>query len=171
MANPDGGDTLDEVILCGIDVSKKLHTKYPLFPKDISNLATMAEGAMDAVAEAVGSSQKFEIKFHPRTYQSEAVLGKIENHNDEKADIVYDLDQNVCWRRFIITKEICHVLYHPNTDSHLTSTPEDVEQLLNKLMAGLDIAAIYRLPERWVRIYLAPEYIAQMDRCYGLAGL
>lgn len=135
MPANDGGDRFVDVILCGIDVSKRLHQSHPEFPKTISKLADMAEAGM-----SVGGGN-FKIYFHPRNYKAEAIIGKIDNFGKEKADIVYDLDQNVCWRRFVITKEICHVLYSPASTEHLTATPEEVEQLLDTIMAGVNIVS------------------------------
>jgi hypothetical protein len=133
MADSNGGDKLVEVILCGIDVSKKLHTAHPSFPKDINSFADMVEQAMSA------GGGNFKLYIHPRIYKADAIIGRIENYNSDRADIVYDLDQNVCWRRFVITKEICHVLYNPASQEYLTATPDEVEQLVNKLMTGVDV--------------------------------
>jgi len=137
-----GGGGLFDVVICGIRVSKALHAKHPAFPKAIPDLAALAEEAMS------NDAGPFRIYFHPRNYKADAFIGEIENYSKGSdkdgpfsgtAHIYYDRDQNVCWRRFVVAKEICHILYAPDSIEHLTGTPEEVEQLINKIMAGVEL--------------------------------
>src|SRR6478736_2698820 len=50
------------------------------------------------------------IYFHPRTYEGQTFYGTIEDR-ESHVDIYYDLNRNKCWKRFIVTKELCHLLY------------------------------------------------------------
>lgn len=131
MANEGPKSSLIEAFLSGIDVSQKLKAKCDRFPRDI-------EIFIDLVLEVLSktSSEPFQFSFHPRNYQAEIVLGNIEAY-ENKADIIYDLDQTVCWRRFIVVKEICHLLFAPHGEKHFASTPEQVEALIDNLLAGL----------------------------------
>jgi len=79
------------------------------------------------------------INLHPRTYESEAFFGTIEMSNS-KVDIFYDRNRNRCWRRFILTKELCHILYDTPNSQHLASTPEQIGSLLTQILAGLAAA-------------------------------
>jgi len=76
------------------------------------------------------------IIFHPKTYEANAFFGTIEDSNS-KVDIYYDRNRNTCWRRFIITKELCHLLYDSPNNQHLTSSPEQIGTLLRQILAGL----------------------------------
>jgi hypothetical protein len=131
----NGGGILD-VIQCGIRVSQALHVKHPSFPKLIPDLVALAEDSMST------DEGRFEIHIHPRNYAARAFIGQIESYSGS-ADIFYDREQNVCWRRFVIVKEICHILYVPDSDDHLTSTPSEVEDLINKIMAGVEMGTVH----------------------------
>lgn len=56
---------------------------------------------------------------------------------ESKVDIYYNLDRNRCWRRFIIAKELCHLIYKGSDDSHLSSSVQDIDSLLSQILAGV----------------------------------
>ena len=128
--NTENKNSLLEVILSGKDVSKKLAEKCPDFPRNVEILIEMVEAALSS------PGKPYTIVFHPRCYQAGIFIGTIEAF-DETADIFYDFDRNRCWRRFIVTKEMCHLLFAPYGEKHLASTPAQIEQLINQILSGL----------------------------------
>lgn len=132
MASTGEQDRISEILLCGVQISRKLQDRCPGFPIQVETLIDMTA---DALTDVGGN--RFQINFFPRNYRASAIIGTIEVYANH-ADIFYDRDQNFCWRRFIVTKELCHLLFAPESNDHLTSTPEEVEMLLDKILAGID---------------------------------
>lgn len=132
MSEGEQGDSLFEAFLSGIHVSRALAKVSPGFPRSIETLA-------DIVREKMSIGCDFTIEFHPREYDAKTFIGKLEDYAD-KADIFYDRKQRICWRRFIAAKEMAHLLFSCCGTKHLSSTPQQVEQLLVNLMAGLEKA-------------------------------
>jgi hypothetical protein len=145
MASGAGKDRFIEVFLSGLDVSRKLGEKCPKFPRDVNILIGMVE-------ESLSLSSQYRIYFHPRLYRANTFIGTIEAF-DSEAHIYYDRDRNKCWRRFIVVKELCHLLYANQGEHHLASTPDQVEQLLNKIMAGL------------TNLDITKDYVASTEQC------
>jgi hypothetical protein len=131
VSDEAGKDTLLEVLLSAIDLSKRVGSVCNVFPRPIEVLIDMVIEGLSAA-----QSKPFQISFHPRIFQSSLVLGSIENYGD-RADVFYDLDRNACWRRFIVAKEMCHLLFAPHGAKHLASTPHQIEQLITHILAGL----------------------------------
>ena len=109
-----------------------LHIAQPSFPKSVEVLAGWTENA--ASSASTEEEKPFKIFFHPKDYESLSFMGRIEIFNDG-AHITYDRRLNACWRRFVITKEICHILLFDH--EAMTGTPQEVEQLIVEIMAGL----------------------------------
>jgi Zn-dependent peptidase ImmA (M78 family) len=83
--------------------------------------------------------KRIPIKFHPRIYEAHAFMGTIEEF-ESKVDIYFDLNRNRCWKRFILAKELCHLLYDCPNSQHLASTPEQIGSLITQILAGLTTA-------------------------------
>lgn len=130
----DAGDTFAEVFLSAMEVSKKLGQLCPSFPRKTEILIEMVEKAISSTC-----SKPYKIHFHPRNFQSKAFIGSVEAFEDH-AHIYYDRDRSLCWRRFVVTKEMCHLLFAPHGAPHLCSTPAEIEQLLVSILAGLEKA-------------------------------
>ncbi len=129
-------DNLLEAVLAGIDVSRRLAKRCQTFPRSI-------EVFIDMVKETLSLDKPYEIHFHPRCYQASAFIGSI-HVSDSRSDIFYNFDISTCWRRFIVAKEMSHLLFAPHGEKHLVSTPEQIEQLIINLLAGFDNVAVWK---------------------------
>jgi hypothetical protein len=154
MGKSDETNSLGEAFLSGIDVSKKLSEASPDFPREIWHLIELVE-------QKLSFDKPYRISFHPRNYQSHSFIGTIEAFENE-AHIYYDRDRNVCWRRFIVAKEMCHLLFASFGEKHLASTPDQIEQLINKIMAGLekiDLSSDHKASTESCTIFMALEVL------------
>lgn len=124
--------TLSEIFFCALKLSRRLAERSPNFPREVETLA-------DDVKEHLERTKGFRVPIliHARAYQASAFIGTIEVC-ERKVDIFYSIDQNHCWKRFIITKELCHILYDTPNSQHLTSTREQIGGLLTQILAGLN---------------------------------
>jgi hypothetical protein len=119
------------IFYCAIKLSSRLYSVSREFPRQLETI-------IDYVSEhlEVTRGKRIPIFFHPRAYEGEAFMGTIEDFGS-KVDIFYDLDRNKCWRRFTLTKELCHILYEFPNNQHLASTPEQIASLITQILAGL----------------------------------
>jgi hypothetical protein len=122
--------SLFEVFLSGIDVSKKLGQAHDGFPRNVEVL-------IDLVEKGLSITQPYKIYFHPRNYSASAFIGTVEAFENE-AHIYYDRNQKFCWRRFIVVKEMCHLLFATAGEKHLASTPEQIDRLVIQILAGIE---------------------------------
>src|SRR5712672_2641546 len=104
-------NSLTEAFLSGIDIALKLSKVCPNFPRNIWDLIELVE-------KSLSIKEPYSISFHPRNYQASVFIGTIEAFEKE-AHIYYDRDRNTCWRRFIVTKEMCHLLFVSIGEKHL----------------------------------------------------
>jgi Zn-dependent peptidase ImmA (M78 family) len=118
--------------VCGIKLSRRLNTLSPGFPR---KQETIIDYLLEHL-QATQGNKYIPIQLHPRTYEGTAFYGTIEV-SGSKVDIYYDRNRNRCWRRFIITKELCHLLYDTPNSQHLASSPEQIGSLLTQILAGL----------------------------------
>jgi Zn-dependent peptidase ImmA (M78 family) len=137
MPEREPKDSFLEVFLSGIDVSTRLETASPGFPRNVEAFIDLVENTLSA------GEGNFRIYFHPRNYMSYTFIGTIEAYEHE-AHIVYDRNRSMCWRRFIVVKEMCHLLFASHGQKHLASTPEQIGQLVTKILAGLENVDISR---------------------------
>lgn len=123
--------SLSEVFVCALKLSSRLNERSPTFPRDVAML-------IDDVKEHLQATKGFyvPIEIHPRAYNASAFIGTVEV-KERSVEIFYDVEQNACWKRFIITKELCQVLYDTPNSQHLTSTKEQIGSLLTQILAGL----------------------------------
>lgn len=123
---------LSEVLSCAVDYSRRLGEKCGEFPRSTEKL-------IDLVAQDLSAVRPFSIIFHPVIYEASRWIGKTEIWESE-AHIYYDLNRSFCWRRLVITKELCHVLYFETSGKREEFSPDSVEQLIDTIIAGLEKA-------------------------------
>jgi Zn-dependent peptidase ImmA (M78 family) len=127
----DCHDRLVDVLLSGIDVARRVagaHVHCPQFPR---NIELTLETIRCAVSSSAGCDYKITVK--PMRYGAKRFRGNIEVHAKEAA-ITYDIDDTMCWRRFVVAKELCHLLF---TGSSHASSDADVESLISSIFAGI----------------------------------
>ena len=121
----------EEAVACGLKLSDRLKPNHG-FPRPM-------EAIIDYVLEHLRmtrGNKHIPINFHPRIYEGKTFYGTIED-SEVKVDIYYDLNRNRCWRRFIVTKELCHLIYASSDNLHLSSSVEEIDSLLSQIFAGL----------------------------------
>jgi len=125
-------DKLAEILSCAVRFSIRLGQACPEFPRSTEKL-------IGIVTQYLSLNGEFSISFHPRNYEARGFLGTVEIY-DNDAHIYYDLDRNLCWRRFIVTKELCHILYFDNGEKGEPCSPDTITQLIDTIVVGLDKA-------------------------------
>lgn len=100
--------------LCRVEIEKGLS---PLIVEDLSD-----------------GSGKFEIQRYPAKWMGYQVLGALVRY-PEKAVIHYSLSLNTCWRRFVVTKEMAHLII-----DKCDSFTNDPVQLVTDLIADMSLA-------------------------------
>jgi len=121
----------ENAFVCARKVSESLSRFCPNFPRPV-------ESIIDYVSDhlKVTRGKFIPINFHPRIYEARTFYGTIEDC-ENKVDIYYDLNRNRCWKRFIIVKELCQLLYSSSDDLHLSSSVEEIDSLLSQILAGI----------------------------------
>lgn len=119
-----------EIFAAAIKLSRRISSKHREFPRQVDVIA-------DCVKEhlQITRGKPVAVKIHPRIYEAQTFYGTLEDC-DSHVDIYYDLNRNVCWRRFIITKEFCQLLYRCPSDNHLASSAAAIDSLLSQILAG-----------------------------------
>jgi hypothetical protein len=115
---------------CSLLLSERLK-KHSGFPRPVE---TIIDYVVDYLKRTRGNPTP--INFHPRIYEARTFYGTIEDCGS-KVDIYYDLNRNRCWKRFIITKELCHLVYEASDNLHLSSSVQEIDSLLSQILAGI----------------------------------
>jgi hypothetical protein len=84
---------------------------------------------------AVVDGAKFSVERHPRFWDTYRLNGYLERYPD-RAIIAYSLALNTCWRRFVVTKELSHLML--DDDTSFTKDPVELVQGLVNAMANLE---------------------------------
>ena len=121
----------ENAFTCARKVSDCLGKLSPKFPRSVE---AITEYVLEHLKVTRGKYTP--INFHPRIYEARTFYGTIED-SESKVDIYYDLNRNRCWKRFVITKELCQLLYGSSDNLHLSSSMEEVDSLLSQILAGI----------------------------------
>jgi len=82
-----------------------------------------------AVAQRV-TGEKYRIELSPRSWDSRHLFGMLLRY-DTHAKIIYSQSMNTCWRRFVVCKELAHLLIDTDAE-HFTNNPVSlVQELIN----------------------------------------
>lgn len=57
-----------------------------------------------------------------------------------RAEIYVSQHQNYCWKRFLVVKEICHILMG-HSSNYTTVTPDDIEALISNVLNNVTFTA------------------------------
>jgi hypothetical protein len=116
---------------CAVSLSWRIYSSNKTFPRDL-------ELVIDFVRNHLRSTRGTDlpIAFHPRKYNAKIFFGTVEETSN-KVDIYYDAERNRCWKRFIVTKELCQLFYESPNSQHLASSPDQVDSLIRRILAGL----------------------------------
>src|SRR5882724_5124774 len=91
----------------------------------------LKELLVPAVAAKNGRpDQKFTINLRPKKWDKRYVAGMLLRYDDH-ADIIYSMDQSTCWRRFVVCKELAHLLIDTEAEHFTQDTVSLVQELIN----------------------------------------
>ena len=119
----------------GRDVSRRFSQEDSGFPKKTSLFKKFQEAELSREF-----SSNFRIVDKPIKYDADTIQGRFKNFVSPKgerfAEIYFNAELNLCWRRFVYTKELCHLCNYGD-ESRRASSVEDVDELITKLLSGI----------------------------------
>jgi Zn-dependent peptidase ImmA (M78 family) len=122
----------ENAFACALVLSERLR-RHTEFPRSIEVITAYVDEHLKRSRDKI-----IPINFHPRIYEASTFYGTIEDC-ESQVDIYYDLNRNRCWKRFIITKELCHLVYGGSDNLHLSSSIDQVDSLLSQILAGIEM--------------------------------
>jgi Zn-dependent peptidase ImmA (M78 family) len=104
------------------ELNRKKRVSYPIQVKS---------GLIPQIAKEAGQGSAFEIRLKPKSWAANALFGYLRRY-PEYAEIGYSLSLNTCWKRFVVCKELSHLLLD-RSDSYTNDPVSLVQGLINSL--------------------------------------
>lgn len=120
-------------MLSAFDVIEKLHAS-----EEFSGIPIRLKDGLIPYACSMLDWEEGAISLEARSWKISQFYGGLFRYND-RATIYYALDLSLCWRRFVVAKEIGHLLI--DDENVFTSDPVSLVQGLIDGISNLDIAS------------------------------
>ncbi|SDT85695.1 protein of unknown function [Verrucomicrobium sp. GAS474] len=108
----------------------------------------------EAIEKRLSVGVAFKIHFEENTWTPEALIGMLLRYKD-RARVIYPGINNGCWRRFIMAKELAHLIIDTDPSRFTTDPIRLVQELINKAPLQVDGSQPFE-SERYA-IYVAYE--------------
>ena len=87
----------------------------------------------DRLIPAIEENMAIKITLRERKWDSRSILGSLEVYGS-KADVIFATDLKFCWKRFVIAKELAHLL--ADTSAQKVTTDSQISDLIAWLTIG-----------------------------------
>lgn len=139
--------TYDEVVLLVVDFMDK-NTLYPTSPMPAD------DKLIKEIGTYLGFSKGKRIRVVPIDTSNKLILGYLRHYIGNVDIAINDSALNSCWKRFVITKELSHLIMSKNGEG-VTS---NIEELISNIMQ-LSFGVTDDIEHENFAIYMAIEYL------------
>ncbi len=126
---------------------------------DIPNLqvpVNVVGDVKDAIEKRLSKEHPYKIHVEENTWLPKAFMGALLRYKTY-ARVVYPATENPCWRRFVMAKEMAHLIIDTDSQQYTQDPIRLIQELINR--APIQFERSHQLESEQIAVYVAYELL------------